>query len=109
MQRTFGSRVKDHLPGTDKMGLKNYEWQNLQQNYGTQLEASWNKSNDNRKVNSILEANGIKPDFKTKAWIYSLVAALGIGALTTFGIVPVAASVGSVAPTVGKVAAFGLK
>lgn len=105
--RTRWSRFTDTLPGTDKMGLKNYEWQLLEKNFPGAFEKAMNESQAFKNSVSQLEARGIKPDFKMK-WFLWLISILGVGAATmAFGIAPAALTGAELAKGAGQTAWSG--
>lgn len=107
LARTLGSRLKDRIPGTDKMGLKSHEWQLYEQNFSGKLTEALGKSQEAQRVLKDLESRGIRPDFKMKWLLYALLGlgAVGIGAA---GILPAAAAIGAAAPAIGSAALHGV-
>ncbi len=105
--RSLGGKLKDRIPGTDKVNLKKHEWELLEQNFSGKLNEALRKSEKAQRVLKNLEAQGIRPDFKMKWLLYALLAAGGAGLMLT-GIGPAGAALASAAPAVGGAAWNGL-
>lgn len=104
LARSLGGKLKDRLPGTEKMGLKKHEWELFEKNFGGALNESMAQSKQFQGVVKRLEAAGIKPDFKTKSWLFALLAILGVGAVAGIGIAPLAVAAGGAAKVAGTTA-----
>ncbi len=106
LARTLGSRLKDRIPGTHKIGLKKHEWELLEQNFSGKLSDAISKSKEAQGIIKNLEAQGIRPDFKMK-WLIWLAAILGVGAVAGIGIAPIAVAAGAGAKAAGGAAWSG--
>ena len=107
LARSLGSKIKDRIPGTDKLGFQKHEWMLLEQNFSGKLTEALSKSKEGSRMLKNLEARGVRPDFKMKWLLYAL-AAMGVGAVGAVGILPAAAAVASAAPAVGGAVLHGI-
>ena len=97
LARTLRGKIMDSFRH-NKMGLKDHEWQLLEQNFPGKLADKLGKSKEAQAVLKNLEAAGVKPDSKGRWLLYIL---LGLGLLPVVGGVGALGAAGSALGSAG--------